>query len=114
MIPAIRPEPAAATMRNFGTWGGRLPQELRLRGIHTLEAAKAFLRQHYVGEFNRRFQVPASKCGTAFVPRSSKDLDLIFSLQYQRTVNRDNRVVFRTCNYKLSRSASERHWPSAP
>ena len=114
MIPAYSPQARGRSERNFSTWQGRLPQELRLHGIHTLEAANAFLREHYVGEFNRRFQVPARERGSAFVRRSSKDLDLIFSLQYQRTVNRDNRVVFRTCNYRLSRSASERHWPSAP
>jgi hypothetical protein len=33
---------------------GRLPQELRLRGLRTLEAANAFLSEQYVAEFNRR------------------------------------------------------------
>jgi hypothetical protein len=36
---------------------GRLPQELRLRQLRTLEAANRFLRQDYIAEFNRRFQV---------------------------------------------------------
>ena len=31
--------------RNFGTWQGRLPQELRLRELGTLEAANRFLRE---------------------------------------------------------------------
>src|SRR6266851_4291692 len=75
--------------RNFGTWQGRLPQELRLRGIPTLEAANTFLREHYVAEFNRRFQVQAAERGSAFVTRTGRDLDLIFSLQFERTVNRD-------------------------
>ena len=30
--------------RGFSTWQGRLPQELRVRGIETVEAANAFLR----------------------------------------------------------------------
>jgi hypothetical protein len=29
-----------------------------------------------------------------FVPHASKDLDLIFSLQFERTVNRNNTVSF--------------------
>jgi len=34
-----------------------LPQELRLHGITTLQAANEFLRRDYMAEFNRRFQV---------------------------------------------------------
>jgi helix-turn-helix protein len=92
MIPAYSPQARGRSERNFGTWQGRLPQELRLRGIRSLEAANRFLREHYIAEFNRRFQVPAPQSGSAFVRRSSKDLDLIFALQFERTVNRDNTV----------------------
>jgi hypothetical protein len=55
-----------------------------------VEAANAFLRQHYIGEFNRRFQVASAQPGSAFVPYRGKDKDLerIFSLQFERTVNR--------------------------
>jgi hypothetical protein len=74
-----------------------------LHSIHTLEAANAFLREHYVGEFNRRFQVPARERGSAFVRRSSKDLDLIFALQYQRTVNRDNTVSVQNLSLQIER-----------
>ena len=101
MIPAYSPQARGRSERNFGTWQGRLPQELRLRGIGTLEAANRFLRQHYIAEFNRRFQVPAGQRGSAFVHRSSKDLDLIFSLQFQRTVNRDNTVSFQNLRLQI-------------
>src|SRR5208282_620803 len=77
MIPAYSPQARGRSERNFGTWQGRLPQELRLRGIRSLEAANRFLREHYMAEFNRRFQVPAAPPGSAFVRRRSKDLDLI-------------------------------------
>jgi hypothetical protein len=92
MIPAYSPQARGRSERNFGTWQGRLPQELRLRGIRSLATANRFLREHYMAEFNRRFQVPAAQRGSAFVRRSSKDLDLIFALQFERTVNRDNTV----------------------
>jgi transposase len=92
MIPAYSPQARGRSERNFGTWQGRLPQELRLRGIGSLEAANRFLREEYIAEFNARFQVPAAQRGTAFVRPSSKDLDLIFALQFERTVNRDNTV----------------------
>src|SRR5262244_3599627 len=103
MIPAYSPQARGRSERNFGTWQGRLPQELRLRGIRTLEAANRFLREHYMAEFNARFQVPAAQRGSAFVRRSSRDLDLIFALQYQRTVNRDNTVSIQNLSLQMER-----------
>ncbi len=35
MIPAYSPQARGRSERSFGTWQGRLPQELRLRGIQT-------------------------------------------------------------------------------
>src|SRR5690348_4947934 len=101
MIPAYSPPARGRSERNFGTWQGRLPQELRLRGIHSLEAANRFLREHYIAEFNARFQVPAAQRGSAFVRRSSRDLDLIFALQFQRTVNRDNTVSIQNLRLQI-------------
>ena len=59
MIPAYSPQARGRSERNFGTWQGRLPQELRLAGINSVAAANRFLREEYIAEFNRRFQVPA-------------------------------------------------------
>ena len=42
MIPAYSPEARGRSQRSFGTWQGRLPQQLRLRQIRTLEAANRF------------------------------------------------------------------------
>ena len=50
----------------FGTWQNRLPQQLRLASLSTFEQANAFLREHYIAEFNRRFAKPAEAKGTAF------------------------------------------------
>src|ERR1700675_587450 len=94
MIPAYSPQARGRSERSFGTWQGRLPQELRLHGVRTVEAANVFLREHYIGEFNRRFQVASAQPGSAFVPYRGKDLERIFSLQFERTVNRDNTVSF--------------------
>ena len=94
MIPAYSPQARGRSERNFGTWQGRLPQELRLHGIVNVEEANRFLREHYIEEFNRSFQVRAAERGTAFLPRRSQNLDLVFSLQFERAVNRDNTVSF--------------------
>src|SRR5947209_10837925 len=60
MIPAYSPQARGRSERNFGTWQGRLPQELRLAGIHTAEEANAFLNTTYVATFNEKFMVPAA------------------------------------------------------
>src|SRR6202049_1983869 len=101
MIPAYSPQARGRSERSFGTWQGRLPQELRLHGMRTVEAANVFLRERYIGEFNRRFQVKASQTGSAFVPYRGKDLERIFSLQFERTVNRDNTVSFENLTLQI-------------
>jgi transposase len=103
MIPAYSPQARGRSERSFRTWQGRLPQELRLGGISTLEAANAFLKSHYIAEFNGHFQVPASQRGTAFVSSPGKDLDRIFSLQFQRTVNPDNTISFEKLCLQIER-----------
>ena len=103
MIPAYSPQARGRSERNFGTWQGRLPQELRLRGITTVEAANRFLREHYIAEFNRRFQVAPAQRGNAFVACRRKDLELMFALQYERTVNRDNTVSFQNLSLQIER-----------
>ena len=92
LIPSYSPQARGRGERNFQTWQGRLPQELRLHQIQTVEQANHFLRKSYLREFNRKFAVPASEAGTAFVPTQRQDLDRVFAIQYQRVVNRDNTV----------------------
>jgi len=104
MIPAYSPQARGRSERGFGTWQGRLPPELRLRKITTPETANRFLREEYVKEFNRRFSVKAIERGTAFVPARRKELDLVFSLQHERVVARDNTVSFANRVWQLERS----------
>jgi transposase len=101
MIPAYSPQARGRSERNFGTWQGRLPQELRLRGIGTVEAANCFLHEEYIGEFNGRFQVAPEQSGSAFTACRRKDLDQVFSLRFERTVNRDNTVSFQNVSLQV-------------
>jgi hypothetical protein len=94
MIPAYSPQARGRSERSFSTWQGRLPQELRRRGIITVAEANRFLREQYVAGFNARFQRAPAQRGTAFTACPRRDLDLIFSLQFERTVGRDNTNSF--------------------
>jgi hypothetical protein len=93
MIAAYSPQARGRSERSFGTWQGRLPQELRLAGITTVEEANAFLRENYIGEFNTRFSVAAEEKGTAFRRTSRTDLNWIFTVQTERIVAKDNTVA---------------------
>src|ERR1700745_1482878 len=101
MIPAYSPQARGRSERSFGTWQGRLPQELRLHKIGSLKPANIFLREHYIAEFNRRFQVAAAQRGNAFLACRRRDLDLVFSLQFERAVNRDNTVSFQNLSLQI-------------
>jgi transposase len=104
MIPAYSPEARGRSERNFGTWQGRLPQELRLRGITDPEQANEFLRTEYIAELNRKFAVAAAEKGSAFVRSRRKDMDWIFSVQHERTVNHDNTVALANRIFQLDQT----------
>jgi hypothetical protein len=93
MIAAYSPQARGRSERSFGTWQGRLPQELRLAGILTLEGANKFLREKYIKEFNGKFSVPAAEKGTAFRRTNRSDLNWIFTVQTERVVGKDNTVA---------------------
>ena len=104
MIAAYSPQARGRMERSYGTWQGRLPQELRLRGITDLERANEFLRNEYIAEFNRRFAVAAAQKGTAFVRSRRKDLEWVFSVQHERTVNQDNTVMVANRVFQLEQT----------
>jgi transposase len=104
MIPAYSPQARGRSERSFGTWQGRLPQELRLAGIGSVEGANRFLRERYIGEFNAKFQAPAQEKGTAFRRCGRSDLDWIFTIQTERTVAKDNTVGIAERSWQLDKT----------
>ena len=104
MIPAYSPQARGRSERSFGTWQGRLPQELRLAGITDLEGANRFLRERYIAEFNRKFSVPAAEKGTAFRRCSRTDLQWIFTVQTERIVAKDNTVTIGERIWQIGKS----------
>ena len=66
-IPSYSPEARGRMERAFGTLQGRIPQELRVRGHATAEAANVYLRDAFMADFNARFGVAASDAGSAYI-----------------------------------------------
>ena len=91
-IPSYSPEARGRMERAFGTIQSRLPPELRLAEIATLEAANRYLKDQFVPDYNARFAVPAGEEGSAFIPYAGRPLEDILSVQEDRKVGRDNCV----------------------
>jgi hypothetical protein len=104
MIAAYSPQARGRSERSFGTWQGRLPQELRLAEVTTVEGANQFLRKHYIARFNEQFMVGAEEKGTAFRRTSRKDLDWVFTVQTERAVAKDNTVAIADRTWQIDRT----------
>lgn len=91
-IPSYSPEARGRMERVFGTLQSRLPPELRLAEIATVEAANRYLKEQFVPDYNARFAVPAAEEGSAFIPYAGRPLDDILCIQESRQVGRDNCV----------------------
>ena len=91
-IPSYSPEARGRMERFFGTWQGRLPQELSRAGITTIEEANDYIRRKFIPWHNRKLTVSCPEEGTAFVPCGGTDLDAILCVQEERVVGGDNTV----------------------
>jgi hypothetical protein len=113
MIPAYSPEARGRSERAFRTHQERLPRELALHGIRTMEAANRYLSGHYRQAFNREFQRPAAQAGTAFIPWIGGNLDDILCERYGRTVSADNCVSFEGKSLQIPRDEHRCHYVKA-
>jgi transposase len=94
LIPANSPQARGRCERSYGTLQGRLPQELRSQGIHSVDQANQYLADIFLPRHNQKFQVQSGQPGTAFVPTAGQNLDKIFSYQSERVVGNDNTISF--------------------
>ncbi len=112
LIPAYSPEARGRSERMFGTLQKRLPQELRLAGITTMDAANRFLRQTFLADHNRRFAVRPEEPGSAFVPFAGT-LDDILCVHDERTVAGDNTVRYKGLSLQIPEDRHRHHYVKA-
>jgi transposase len=91
-IPAYSPEARGRCERAFRTLQDRLPKELALAGITTVEAANRFLREVYLREHNARFGEPADEPAAVFVQVPEVLWRDVLCVQEERRVGNDNCV----------------------
>lgn len=113
-ILARSPEARGRSERAFGTIQGRLPQELKLHAVRDYQAANRYLTEVFVPDFNRRFSVKPSERGSAFVPLAGLDVELLLSIQHERTVNKDNTVNFNNLALQLPMTDRRLHFVRCP
>ena len=112
LIPAYSPEARGRSERLFGTLQGRLPQELALHNITTMDAANDSLKTHFIPAFNERFGIQPEDAESAFVPYlgAPESLKEILCLHHQRQVNRDNTVSFNRLSLQLPADPGRRSY----
>lgn len=110
MIAAYSPQARGRSERAFGTHQGRLPNELKLQGINTIEAANRYLKEHYLPAFNQEFMQPAREKGSAFVPFLGGNLDDILCEQFERRVGNDNCVAFERMKLQIPSDQYRMHY----
>ena len=103
MIAAYSPEARGRSERAFSTHQERLPKELALMGITTMEKANQYLRETYLPAFNRKFSHPSGEEGSAFMPYIGPSLDEILCERFERTVQHDNCVKFENLVLQIPR-----------
>jgi len=112
LIPAYSPEARGRSERTFGTLQKRLPQELRLAGITTMEEANRFLKEVYLPAHNARFVRPAEEAGSAFVGFAG-DLRGVLCVQEERVVSNDNTVRYKGRTLQIPADRHRHHYVKA-
>jgi hypothetical protein len=112
-IAAYSPQARGRSERMFGTLQGRLPKELRLAGIKTVEAANAWLKAHYIAEHNAAFAIKAEQQGTAFVADRHEAWREALCVIEERTVGNDNTIAWSGRRLQLPESRLRPHFVKA-
>jgi transposase len=109
-IAAYSPQARGRSERMFATLQDRLPKELALARITTVEAANRWLREVYLAEHNARFAVAAEQAGSAFVADPAGAWRDILCTQEERRVGNDNTVKWHGRTLQLPASRLRAHF----
>jgi transposase len=112
-IAAYSPEARGRSERMFGTLQDRLPKELRLAGITTIEAANRFIAEVYLPQHNARFASTPAEAGSAFLADPAGAWRDALCIQEERVVGNDNTVRYRNLVLQLPASPSRPHFVKA-
>jgi transposase len=112
-IAAYSPEARGRPERAFRTLQDRLPEELRLAGIATVEAANAWLSETYIAEYNRLFAIEPLEEGSAFVADTAGVWRETLCVIEERAVANDNTVAWAGRRLQIPPSRLRPHFVKA-
>jgi len=112
-IAAYSPEARGRSERAFRTLQDRLPKELKLAGIATLDAANRWIAEAYLPTHNAAFAVAPAEAGSAFVLDRGGQAREILCLQEERRVGNDNTVQWRGLSLQIPPSPLRAHFVRA-
>jgi transposase len=112
-IAAYSPQARGRSERAFRTLQDRLPKELALAGITTVDTANRWLAETYIPQYNAAFAVAAEQEGSAFVRDRTAAWREILSIQEERTVGNDNTVKWQRLCLQLPPSRLRPHFVKA-
>ncbi len=112
-IAAYSPEARGRSERAFRTLQDRLPKELELAGITTLEAANRWIAESYLAAHNARFAVAPEQAQSAFVPDRNGAAGAALCIQEERRVGNDNTLKWRRLTLQIPPSPLRPHFVRA-
>jgi transposase len=108
LIIASSPQAKGGIERLWQTLQDRLTKDLRRKGITTMEAANAFLKQ-FIPYYNRKFAVPAVDPDKVYLPKIDEfTLNLILTKQETRKLDSGLSFSFQGQKYRLPLKTSHR------
>lgn len=113
-IHAYSPQARGRSERMFGTLQGRLPKELELAGIKTLEEANWYLQEEYWPRHNREFSIVPKDSQSAYVAWLHQgSLDEILCTKEDRVVSHDNTVRYEGMVLQIPPQENRYHYVKA-
>lgn len=112
LIAAYSPQARGRSERMFGTLQKRLPQEMRLSGITSMDEANRFLKETFVPAHNARFAIKSVAPGSAFVLFASNLKDIL-CIQVERTVAGDNTLRYKNLVLQIPEDRHRHHYVKA-
>jgi transposase len=95
------PQAKGRVERLFGTLQSRLPIEMRLAGVTTIEQANIFIN-HYIKEFNSTFSSISNISSSVFETQPSEEkLNLTLAVLSDRVIDSGHCIRFKNKFYKL-------------
>ena len=92
---AHSPQAKGRVEQSNKTHQDRLIKELRLRNISTMQEANKYIEQCYIPAHNKAYAFKPAKDGNVHKPLTTHNLDEIFCLKEERTIQNDFTVLYK-------------------